>query len=91
VVLQNGKYTALVEVKYKAKARDIDKLLDDQIDALREGFKLPKEQKIIPAIATKILSDDVKNVAEKKGVVLMAQNGEELHFCNSASFKFKTY
>lgn len=91
IVLQNGTYTALIEVKQKARSKDITKLLEKQVGSLREGFRLPKNQRIIAGIAGRVIPDDVKKEAEKKGVVIITQNGGDITFANSPGFKPKAY
>ncbi len=67
IVMQNGTYTALIEVKQKAHIQDIADLPEKQLPRFREGFGIPKTSKIILGIASPVITDRVRLEAEKKG------------------------
>jgi Holliday junction resolvase-like predicted endonuclease len=78
IVMKNGKYIAIVEVKLKAHVKDIDKLTTEQVTNFKKNFKLSDNKKIITAIASPVITDAVRHAAKAKGVAILTQNGDSV-------------
>lgn len=91
IVMQNGSYIALIEVKQKAHQKDLDALAAKQLPAFREGFKIGTEKKILLGIASPVVTDTVRKKAEEKGILILTQSGENVTAANSPSFKPRIY
>jgi hypothetical protein len=78
IVMRNGKYIAIIEVKQKAHPKDVDRLITEQVSSFKENFSLGQNKKVVLALATPTITDKVKKEAEKKGVMLLGQNGNNV-------------
>ena len=75
MVLVNGKYVALVEVKRSATLEDLENLVEVQAKAFRDEMKLYKDKKLICVLAFFQCDDKVFIEAKKKGVCIIFKNG----------------
>jgi chromosome segregation ATPase len=91
IVMKNGKYIAIIEVKQKAHVNDIDDLKNKQVKSFKENFKLSDKKKILLGLASPVLTPVVRKKAEEEGIFLLSQNGENVEVKNSTGFEPKAY
>lgn len=89
MILQNGSYSALIEVKYKAHANDLKKIIQKQLPHFIKGPG--KNKKILVGLATPVATDTVRERAKELGMFLLTQNGSNVKLENDASFKPRVY
>ena len=75
MVLVNGEYVALVEVKRSAKLEDLETLVEVQAKAFRKEMPEYKDKKLICALAFFQCDDNLIIEAKKKGVCVIFKNG----------------
>ncbi|GHV83038.1 hypothetical protein AGMMS50212_03780 [Spirochaetia bacterium] len=85
ILLQNGTDVIFVEIKTKAKKKDIDELIE-RIKTFHNRFFT--EKKIIGAIAGSVIPESVKNYALNQGVYVIEQTGETIKI-ETQNNKFK--
>ena len=74
IILTNGKNIALIEVKYKAHKRDVEKL-DKKVKNFRKLFPEYSHLKLYAGIATFHIYKDAKELAKEKGYFILKRNG----------------
>jgi hypothetical protein len=77
LVLRNGTTTALIEMKYKARTKDIGKMFS-KLRTYRINYPMFKDYKIYLCLASFHFSKFVREKAEKEGIVLIQQRGEKI-------------
>ncbi|GHV83376.1 hypothetical protein AGMMS50212_07160 [Spirochaetia bacterium] len=75
ILLQNGKDVIFVEIKTKAKKKDIDELIE-RIRIFHTSFFT--EKRIVGAIAGSVIPESVKNYALNQGIYVIEQTGETI-------------
>ena len=78
IILINGEYMGLVEVKWQADIKDIRKLVYKQVPALREDMPIYKNKKLIVFIASHVYNKKVATYANKLGVCFLYEKGQTL-------------
>ena len=68
VILENGDTIALIEIKYKFKKTDLEKLATTQVDSFRKLFPKYSNYKIILGIGGISFEDDVEEEAKENGI-----------------------
>jgi len=86
IVMRNGKYAAMIEVKQKAHENDIYKLLNEQILDFKKVFA--RDKKAIIAIASPIITPPVRELAIQNGIILISQNGDNVSVEAQSELKF---
>jgi len=81
---------AVVEVKHKMNLKDIKKFLQD-FPHIKEDFPQYKKYKLRAIVAGLVVKDNVKNVAEKEGLYVLTQSGDNIKCLNKAGFAGKTF
>ena len=76
IVLTNGVALFIIEVKYKAHAKDIENLIKKKSKNFALLFPQYKNYKTYLGLATFCINDDLKNDALSQGVTLLQQQGE---------------
>jgi hypothetical protein len=77
VVMHNGSSMAIVEVKYKVHANDIEQV-QRQIENYRDIFPEYKDYKLFGGIAGFSVPDDVARAAREEGLFVLKRKGELL-------------
>ena len=75
VVLVNGKTMALIEVKFKARKKNIHELIDKVAD-FKEYFPLYQSHQLYLGIAAMTFEDDVEKESLEHGIAIFKQIGE---------------
>ena len=91
IVLSNGKYVGIIEVKSKFHPRDLDKFVYETLPNFKSDFPKYQHSKIVSGIGTFDLVDDVKRLAFESGLYVFSQRGENVKIHNPRSFKCRYY
>ena len=78
IVLVNGSYVALIEVKRTVSLDDINTLILEQALSFRSDFPEYADKKLICFIATYVAIDAIVAMADLVGVGLLLKNGFKL-------------
>jgi hypothetical protein len=76
IVLVNGKDIAIVETKYKAHTRDIEKLIGKKYENFKKLFPEYKDYSHHLGIASFYINDDVMSLALDNGVMVLQRKGD---------------
>lgn len=76
ILLVNGKDIMIIEVKYTLHPRDIDRMLERKIPNFYKLFPEYRNYRIHTAFASFSLTEDMKQIALQKGVILLQRRGE---------------
>ena len=75
LILINGNYVGLIEVKRTASIEDIDKLVTEQAISFRIDFPQYKDKILVCFLASYVAIDDVIEKANNLGVGILLQDG----------------
>ena len=75
IILFNGKSVALVEVKYRARKEDIQKMID-KLPKFRILYPEHKERRIYLGMAAMAFDKGVEDESEKEGIAIFKQLGD---------------
>ncbi len=78
LVMTNGDAIAVVEVKYKAHKKDLDKL-DRKMKHFKQLFPIYQTFKQYGAIAAFHINDDAKEEALRRGYFVLQRSGDLVH------------
>jgi hypothetical protein len=76
IVLINGKDIAIIETKYKAHIRDIEKLINQKYTNFKKLYPEYKDYTHHLGLASFNINEDVKEEAEKNNVILLQRKGD---------------
>jgi hypothetical protein len=76
ILLVNGKDIAIVEVKYKAHLKDVEKLVNKKYSNFKKLYPEYKDYNHHLGLASFNINDDVKELAAQSGVILLQRKGE---------------
>ena len=76
IVLVNGKDIAIVEVKYKAHSKDIEKLVNKKYTNFKKLYPEYKDYNHHLGLASFNINEDVKETALQNNVILLQRKGE---------------
>ena len=76
ILLVNGEEILIIEVKFSLHSKDIEKMLESKIPNFYKLFPEYRNYKIRIAFACYTLTDEIKNLALQKGVILLQARGE---------------
>jgi hypothetical protein len=77
IVLENGDYVMLIEVKTDLKAEHIKEHVKRMETIRRQGRKWP-DKKLLGAVSAAIVEDNVREYAKKNGFFVISQAGETM-------------
>ncbi|MDR0683949.1 MAG: hypothetical protein LBF83_02325 [Spirochaetaceae bacterium] len=87
MLLENGDYALLLEVKSELTAEDVDEHLERIEKIRRELDKRGDKRKLLGAVAGMVTPDNVREYARKKGLYVLVQSGKSIEVCkNPAGF-----
>ena len=75
ILLVNGKDIAIIETKYKAHEKDIDKLVTKKYENFKKLYPEYKDYNHHLALASFYINPDVKDKALSQGVILLQRKG----------------
>ena len=78
IVMTNGEAVGIVEVKYKAHEKDIDKL-ERKMRNFKTLYPLYKDYKLYGAIASFNFYDEAKEAALNRGFFVLQRSGNVIH------------
>jgi Holliday junction resolvase-like predicted endonuclease len=90
IILYGDKRIAVIEVKNKLKLKTIEEL-EEKIKSFQKTFKVYKKYNYYAALAGFVVPDSVRQKAEKKGIFVLTQSGEDIKILNKKGFKAKVY
>ncbi len=76
IVMVNGKDIAIIEVKYKAHERDLEKLLTQKHTNFRELFPIYKDYTHHLALASFYMPQELKEKALENNVIVLQRKGD---------------
>jgi hypothetical protein len=76
IVLVNGKDIAILEVKYKAHLKDIEKLVNKKYTNFKKLYPEYKDYNHHLGLASFNMNEDVKEIALQNNVILLQRKGE---------------
>ena len=77
LVLRNGTTIALIEMKYKARTKDVGKMFS-KLHTYRANYPMFKDYKIYLCLASFRFPKNVRIKAAEEGIVLIQQRGEKI-------------
>lgn len=91
VVLENGQYVAVVEVKHKLHPNDIHTFVTKKIPSFKNQFIPAQGKKIVAAVGGMSVVPDAQKKAEEYGVYVLSQSGANITEINQKNFIPKMY
>ncbi len=76
IVMVNGKDIAIIEVKYKAHEKDLEKLLTKKQENFKELFPIYKDYNHHLALASFYMPQDLKEKALENNVIVLQRKGD---------------
>ena len=76
MILANGQDVAIVEIKYKAHEKDLDKLLTKKYDNFKKLFPVYKDYRHHLVLATFHLYNELKERALQNNVIVLQRKGD---------------
>jgi len=84
--LTNGDSIAIIEVKYKAHLRDIDKL-ERKFDHFKRLFPIYNDYKLYGAMASFYFNEDIRQTLLSRGFFVLERSGNLIHSENGNTLK----
>jgi hypothetical protein len=78
ILLINGEYIMIIEVKTVLKVKDVDDHLKRLERIRRDAFPSDESRRFIGCVAGAVADETVKNYAHKKGLYVLEQSGDTL-------------
>lgn len=91
IVLYNSEYMIVIEVKYKLHPDDVADFIKRKLPAFKPLFPEYADKKIIGAVAAMSVPIDSYELAEKNGLLVLTQSGENISVMNPEDFVLKEY
>lgn len=76
IIMVNGRHVFIIEVKYKAHLKDLERLLQHKAPNFRKLFPIYKDYEHHLGLASFSISDDVKTEALSHGVTVLQRRGD---------------
>jgi hypothetical protein len=76
ILLVNGKDVAIIEIKYKAHASDVEKLIGKKHENFKQLYPEYKNYRHHLALASFNMNNKVKEIAAENNVILLQRKGE---------------
>jgi len=91
IVLYNGDYMIVIEVKYKLHPDDVEDFIRRKLPVFKPLFPEYSDKKIIGGVAAMSVPIDSYELAEKNGLLVLTQSGENISVMNPEDFVLKEY
>ena len=91
IVLHNGEYAIVIEVKFKLHPDDVDDFIDRKLPKFKPLFKEYAHKKVIGAMAAMSIPKESYEKAKKYGLLILSQSGENIAVMNPADFEWKEF
>jgi len=76
IVMINGSDVAIIEVKYKAHEKDLEKLLTKKYKNFKELYPIYRDYNHHLGLASFYINDNLKEMALSKGVMVLQRKGD---------------
>ncbi len=90
ILLANGEYTVLIEVKTTLKVDDVKDHIE-RLSRFKQYFPRYADTKVIGAVAGIIIEEGVSSFAYKQGLFVIAQSGDMVKILNDEKFQPKEW
>lgn len=91
IVLHNGEYTIVIEVKYKLHPKDVDDFINRKLANFKVLFDEYADKKVIGAVAAMSIPKSSYEAAEERGLLVLSQSGEHISVMNPDNFEWKEF
>ena len=91
IVLYNGDYMVVIEVKYKFHPDDVEDFVNRKLPAFKPLFPEYADKELIGAVAAMSIPSSSYELAEKNGLLVLTQSGENISVMNPPDFDYKAY
>jgi len=91
IVLYNGDYMIVIEVKYKLHPDDVEDFIHRKLPAFKPLFPEYADKKILGGVAAMAVPGHSYELAEKNGLLVLTQSGESISVMNPQDFVLKEY
>ena len=91
IVLHNGAYAIVIEVKYKLHPDDVLDFINRKLANFKPLFREYANKKVIGAVAGMSVPPDSYELAAKHGLLVLTQSGEHMAVMNPEGFQWKEY
>ena len=91
IVLHNGGYAIVIEVKYKLHPDDVVDFLNRKLINFKPLFPEYASKKIVGAVAGMSVPSDSYELAAKQGLLVLTQSGENMAVMNPEGFQWKEF
>jgi len=91
IVLHNGEYSIIIEVKYKLHPADVMDFVKRKLVNFKSLFYEYANKRIIGAVAAMSVPSDSYELATKHGLLVLTQSGEIMSVMNPEGFRWKEY
>ncbi len=91
IVLYNGEYMIVIEVKYKLHPDDVEDFIHRKLPVFKPLFPEYGDKKIIGGVAAMSVPTDSYELAEKNGLLVLTQSGENISVMNPQDFIVKEF
>jgi hypothetical protein len=75
IVLINGKSVAIVEVKFRARDKHVEQVLE-KVKPFRDRFPEYKNHQLFLGLASMVFDEDIENRCKEKGIAIIKQVGD---------------
>lgn len=90
LLVVNDTEAVVVEVKSRLEARDVDEHLE-RLEKFKRLFPRYSDARLMGAVAAVVLPSDSIRYAERKGLFVIGQKGEDAAILNTEGFEPKTW
>lgn len=91
IVLHNGAYAIVIEVKYKLHPDDVLDFINRKLANFKPLFREYAHKKVIGAVAGMSVPPDSYELAAKHGLLVLTQSGENMVVMNPEEFRWKEF
>lgn len=91
IVLHNGEYAIVIEVKFKLHPDDVDDFIGRKLPKFKPLFKEYAHKKVIGAVAALTIPKESYEKAKKYGLLVLSQAGESIAVMNPDDFEWKEF
>jgi hypothetical protein len=91
IVLYNGDYMIVIEVKYKVHPNDVEDFVHRKLPAFKPLFPEYADKKIIGGVAAMAVSGHSYELAGKNGLLVLTKSGESISVMNPKDFVLKEF
>ncbi|MBS3769593.1 MAG: hypothetical protein KGY69_05010 [Bacteroidales bacterium] len=91
IVLHNGEYTIVIEVKYKLHPDDVTDFVNRKLPKFKPLFREYADKRLIGAVAGMSIPSDSYELAAIHGLLVLTQSGENMSVMNPEGFRWKEY